>query len=106
MLLGLCLTPVAFTRFRANFDGTLLCSDASESEGGIWESTGLPSRGKQRVPELIADRACREGVGLASASQGRAAVERDLVSSNWGHTINWNVVNCGLVKKQHNPIDL
>ena len=35
MLLGLCLTPLAFTSFRANFDGTVLCSDASEIGGAF-----------------------------------------------------------------------
>ena len=78
MLLGLCLTPLAFTSFRTNFDGTALCPDASESGGGISESTGLSARGKQRVSELIAAGACHASGGLTSAFHGRAAVERGI----------------------------
>ena len=76
MLLGLCLTPLAVTSLRANFDGTVLCSDANESGESVCISTGFSVRGKERVAELIADEVCHGAGGPTSALHGQE-------SPNW-----------------------
>ena len=46
LIMGLCLMPLCFMDLRSDFSGTVTCSDASESGGGVCASHGLTVMGE------------------------------------------------------------